>query len=103
MSASTNRASRFATDSRPAVGLVCRSGSNFYREEFIRCQRCLEEQREFYSERAIQDVERALTRVISELDHLCNASDADQAIGRLLHQFDVVAGLFIWSDPKQVH
>ena len=30
--------------------------SDFYREEFIKCQRCLEQQREFYSEGTIDEV-----------------------------------------------
>lgn len=103
MSASRNRVTRFLTDSHAAGDPIFQPVSNFYREEFVRCQRCLEQQREFYSERAIQDIERALTRVMSDLDHLCTASNADQVVSRLLHQFDVVTGLFTWSDPKQVH
>lgn len=103
MAASRNRTSRFLTDSRPAFEPVFHSLSNFYREEFVKCQRCLEEQREFYSERAICDVERALTRVMSELDHLCTTADADEIVGRLLRQFDIVTGLSAWSDPRHVH
>ena len=103
MPVSRNRASRFLTDS-PLLGCpVFHSLSGFYREEIVRCQRCLDQQREFYSERAIQDVEKALMRTMSELDHLCSTSDADQVISRLLRQFDVVTGLFTWSDPRQVH
>ena len=62
MSSSRNRISRFLTDSRPHGDPIFHSLTNFYREEFVKCQRCLEEQREYYSERAISDVERALTR-----------------------------------------
>src|SRR5260221_475300 len=103
MSASRNRALRFLTDSRLAGEPVFQPVSNFYREEFVRCQRCLEQQREHYSARAIQDVERALIRVMSDLDHLCSGSDADQIVSRLLQQFDIVTGPYTWSDPKQVH
>ena len=78
-------------------------GPSFYREEFVKCQRCLDEQREYYSERAIRDVDRALTRVMSQLDHLCATADADRVVSRLLRQFDIVIGLSAWSDPKQVH
>jgi hypothetical protein len=66
--------------------------SNFYREEFIKCQRCLDQQRDHFSARAVADLERALTRVMSHLDRLCAAEDTAVVVGRLLRQFDVVAG-----------
>ena len=103
MPASRNRLSRFLADSRPSCDPVFYSRSNFYREEFVKCQRCLDQQREFYSERAISDVQRALTKVMSQLDHLCRTDDADQVVSRLLRQFDVLAGLSGWTDPRQVN
>ncbi|HEY6360772.1 MAG TPA: hypothetical protein VIX63_06685 [Vicinamibacterales bacterium] len=101
MRLSRNRLSRFLTDSRPQSEPV--SLSNFYREEFIKCQRCLEQQREYYSESAIKDVEQALTRVMSQLDRLCTKADADQVVSRLLRQFDVITGLSAWTDPRQIN
>ena len=104
MPVARNRLSRFLTDSRPQPGeSVFHSVSDFYREEFAKCQRCLEEQREFYSEGAIHDVEQALTRVMSQLDRLCTKADADTVVSNLLRQFDVVTGLSAWSDPRHVH
>ena len=109
MSASKNRLSRFLTDSRPQLGeavfhsLSDFSLSDFYREKFAKCQRCLEEQREYYSERTISDVEQALTLVLSQLDGLCTKGDADKVVSSLLRQFDVVTGLSAWSDPRHVH
>jgi hypothetical protein len=103
MSPSRNRISRFLTESRPHGDPILHSLTNFYREEFIKCQRCLEEQREFYSERAIRDVERALTRVMSQIDLLCTKGDADEIVSNLLRQFDVVTGLSAWTDPKHVN
>lgn len=94
---------RFLTDSRPHGDPVVHSLSQFYREEFVKCQRCLEQQREFYSERAISDAERALTKVMSEIDHLCTKADADKVVSKLLRQFDVLTGLSAWTDPKQVN
>ena len=47
MPASRNRLSRFLADSRPQCDPVFHSVSNFYREEFVKCQRCLEQQREY--------------------------------------------------------
>ena len=103
MPASRNRLSRFLTDSRPQCDPVFHSLSNFYREEFIKCQRCLEQQREYYSADAISDVEQALVKVMGQLDRLCTTADADQVVSRLLRQFDVVTGLSAWTDPRQVN
>ena len=95
--------SRFLADSRPQCDPVLHSVSNFYREEFVKCKRCLEQQREFFSERAISDAERALTKVMSQLDRLCTKADADKVVSRLLRQFDVVTRLSAWSDPRHTH
>ncbi len=105
MRVSRHRLSRFLTDAPPqgAIGFSSLSLSDFYREEFLRCQQCLEAQREFYSEDAISEVQRALARVMSQLDRLCTEGDADQVLSQLLRQFDVLARLSVWSDPRQVH
>ena len=103
MPASRNRISRFLTDSRPPCDPVLHSLSNFYREEFLKCQRCLDQQREFYSEHTISEVEKALTRVMGQLDRLCAHADADKVVSRLLQQFDTVTRLSAWSDPRQIH
>ena len=103
MAVSRNRLSRFLTDSRPPCEPVFYSVSNFYREEFLKCQRCLEQQREFYSERAMQDAEQALLKVMGQLDLLCTKADADQVVSKLLRQFDVLTGLSAWTDPRQVN
>lgn len=103
MPASRNRMSRFLTDSRPECDPVFHSHSNFYREEFLKCQRCLDQQREFYSERTISEMEKALARVMGQLDRLCAHADADEVVSRLLQQFDAVTRLSAWSDPRQVH
>jgi hypothetical protein len=73
MPASRNRLSRFLTDSRPQGDPIFYSVSNFYREEIVKCQRCLEQQREYYSE----------TR-----DHRCGAGadESDVGAGSSLHQ-----------------
>mgnify|MGYP007047012226 CR=1 FL=1 len=95
--------SRFLTDSRPPCDPVFQALATFYREEFIKCQRCLDQQRECYSERAIREAETALTRVMAELDQLCASDNADQIVGRLLQQFDAVTHLSVWTDPRQIH
>jgi hypothetical protein len=103
MPAARNRLSRFLTDSHPQSEPVFYSLTNFYREEFVKCQRCLEQQREYYSEHTITEVEQALTRVMGQLDRLCTNADADKVVSRLLRQFDVVAGLSAWTDPRQIN
>jgi hypothetical protein len=103
MPSSRNRNSRFLTDLRTSGEPVVYSLSNFYREEFVRCQHCLERQREYYPERAVKDVEQALTRVMSQLDRLCTSGNADQVVSSLLRKFDVLTRLSSWSDPRQVH
>ena len=89
---------RFAIDSRPIHAIA-----EFYREEFIKHRRCLQEQRDYYSEGAITDVEIALARIINQLEHLSTKEDAPQLVSLLLKKFDVVTGLSAWSDPKQTH
>jgi hypothetical protein len=93
--------SRFATDSRPtsAHNVII----EFYREEFLKHRRCLQQQRPYYSESAITDVEAALAKIISELEQLSSQADAPQLVSSLLKKFDVVTGLSAWSDPKQTH
>jgi hypothetical protein len=96
--------SRFLTDhQRPSSALPTSALANFYREEFVKHQQCLERQREFYSEHAITEVEAALSRILSQLEQLCTKDDADQVLSCLLRKFDVVTKLSFWSDPKNVH
>ena len=89
-----------ATDSRPTSAQYV---IEFYREEFVKHHRCLQEQRSYYSESAITDVEAALSRIINELEQLSSQEDAPQLVSSLLKKFDVVTGLSAWSDPKQTH
>ena len=89
---------RIVTDSRPISAIA-----DFYREEFVKHRRCLQEQRDYYSESAITDVEAALAKIINTLEQLATQDNAPQLIGSLLKQFDVVTGLSSWSDPKHTH
>jgi hypothetical protein len=69
----------------------------------VKHQRCLEEQREYYSNSAINEAEAALSRIISQLEHLSAKKDADKVVSRLLRTLNVVTGLSGWTDPKNVH
>ena len=77
--------------------------TEFYREEFIKHHRCLQEQRQYYSSQAIDSVETALVRVISQVDTLSTKADAEQVVAKLLREFDVVTRLSAWSDPHKAH
>ena len=92
---------RFATDSRPISAQ--HPITEFYREEFVKHHRCLQQQRPYYSESAITDVETALIRIIGQLETLCTQDNADRVVSSLLKKFDVVTGLSGWSDPKHTH
>jgi hypothetical protein len=92
---------RFVTDSRPISAQ--HPIIQFYREEFLKHHRCLQQQRPYYSESAITDVETALMRIMGQLDTLCSQDNADELVSTLLKKFDVVTGLSAWSDPKQTH
>jgi hypothetical protein len=77
--------------------------TEFYREEFVKHHRCLQQQREYFSSQAIESVESALVRVISQVDALSTKADADQVVAKLLREFDVVTRLSAWSDPHKAH
>ena len=53
---------RFVTDSRPISAQ--HPITEFYREEFVKHHRCLQQHRPYFSESAITDVEAALTRIM---------------------------------------
>ena len=89
---------RFVTDSRPISAQ--HPITEFYREEFVKHHRCLQQHRPYYSESAITDVEAALTRIMGQLEQLCTQDNADELVSSLLKKFDVVTGLSDWSDPN---
>jgi hypothetical protein len=92
---------RFVPDSRPIS--TQHAIAEFYREEFLKHHRCLQQQRAYYSESAITDVEAALSKIMGQLEHLSTRDNAPQLVSSLLKKFDVVTGLSAWSDPKQSH
>lgn len=88
---------------RPLPAVPVLSLIDFYREEFIKHQECLDAQREYYSEHAIRSVESALCRIIAEIDALSHKDDADEVVSRLLKEFDVVTRLSAWTDPLRIN
>ena len=92
---------RFVTDSRPISAL--HPINEFFREEFVKHHRCLQQQRPYFSEGAITDVETALARVMGQLDDLCSGEHPEQVVSTLLKKFDTVTGLSSFSDPRHSH
>ena len=92
---------RFVTDSRPISAQ--HPLTEFYRQEFVKHHRCLQQHRAYFSESAITDVEAALTRILGQLEQLCSKDNADEVVSSLLKKFDVVTGLSAWSDPRHSH
>jgi hypothetical protein len=92
---------RFVTDSRPISAQ--QPITEFYRQEFLKHHRCLQQHRAYYSESAITDVEHALTRIMGQLEHLCSKDNAGEVVSSLLKKFDIITNLSAWSDPKQSH
>lgn len=76
---------------------------DFYKEEFLKHHRCLQQQREFFSSQAIKNAESALLRIISQVDKLSKKEDANQVVAKLLREIDVITKLSAWSDPHKVH
>ena len=91
----------FVSDSRPISAQ--HSVTEFYREEFLKHQFCLQRHRQYYSESAITDVEAVLTRIMSQLEQLCSQDNAGELVSSLLKKLDVVTGLSAWSDPTHTH
>ena len=77
--------------------------TDFFRQEFLRHRECLARQREYFSERAITDADRALARVLGELDQICAKDDGVELISQLLRQFNAVTGLSGWADTSKLH
>jgi hypothetical protein len=98
------RYSRVAVRSHPAASPFLPSArTEFYREEFLKHQRVLQMQREYFSEDAIAGVEGALRSILARLDALCCRQDCDRVLGALLKKFDSVTRLSAWDEPGRAH
>lgn len=82
---------------------VCSCLADFFRDELLKHHRCLEQQREYYSDIAIAQAEEALSRIMGQLDQLCQRDDACEFMNRLLTQFDAVTRLSAWTEPSHLH
>jgi hypothetical protein len=77
--------------------------ADFYREEFLKRQALLRQQREYYSERAVAGAEAAFDLILTRLDTLSALDHADQLVSRLLRCIDTATGGLVTADPKKVH
>ena len=89
--------------SKPFHGPICKCRAQFFREEFLRHHRCLEQQREYYSEGAIASAEDALSKIMARLEQLCQRDDACEVVGQLLRKLDAVTKLSEWTEPRTLH
>ena len=102
MSRATSRFSRLADRWQPAPFPEI-TRAEFYREELLKHQRCLERQREYFSAQAIRNVETALQSILSRLDTLCCHQDCDRMMSTLLKKFDLVTRLSAWDEHGRPH
>ena len=80
--------------------------ADFYRQELLQHRDCLEQQREYYSDRAIAEAEAGLMRLLAQLDRLCAKEDANELVGAILRKYDLVTGLSALralAGPGQLH
>ena len=92
---------RIVTASRPISAQ--QPITEFYRQEFARHHRCLQQHRPYFSEGAITDVEAVLARIMGELESMCSKDNVDELVSSLLKKIDGVTGLSAWSDHKHTH
>ena len=88
---------------RPITGSSCQCLVDFFKEEFQKHHRCLEEHREYYSEVAIRQAEEALGKILQQMDALSRREDACEVVGQLLRKFDSVTNLSAFSEPRHFH
>jgi hypothetical protein len=92
-----------AAPAGPLSGAPCQCLADFFREEFQKHHRCLEQHREYYSEIAIEQAEAALGRILQQMEALCRRDDACEVVGQLLRQFESVTKLSAFSEPQTFH
>lgn len=67
--------------------------SAFYKEEFLKHKARLELQKEFYSDKALSDIEIALDKIIKDMDNICRLDQFSQLASQLLERIDVITNL----------
>ncbi len=75
----------------------------FYRKELFRHWRCVEQQREHFSEKAICDVETAILRLMQRVDRLCEEDRGEAVLNRLLRTIDGITRLSTSTERAPRH
>ena len=75
----------------------------FYRQELYRHWRCVDQQREQYSDKVVADITRALGNLMLRVDSLCDDERGHKVVAQLLSKIDGVTVLSSSSKPPQVH
>ena len=104
--APTNVTSPLASDpfgSGPLTGQPLSVRVSFYREELFRHWRCLEQQREHYSEKTFRDVEAAIVKLMRHVDRLCTEDRGEEVVHRLLKTINGITRLSASSDRAPLH
>jgi hypothetical protein len=99
----TRNSTRACEAARRVPPDVSAARTAFYREELVKHWQCLELQREYYSEGAIADVQRAIGRLMSQMDRFCAQEHGDRLVSRLLRTIDGVTRLSVWSEQRKTH
>ena len=92
-----------ASRPKPLCGPSCQCLAEFFREEFLKHHQCLENQREYFSDAAIERAEQALSQAMSQIDRLCQREDACEVIGQLLRQIDMVTKLSAFTEVQTLN
>lgn len=79
--------------------------SAFYREEFLKHKARLEIQKEFYSDKALSDIETALDKIIKDMDTICKIEQFSRLASQLLERIDVITNLSgsPSKDARRIH
>jgi hypothetical protein len=67
--------------------------SDFYREEFRRHKNRLECQRTFFNEGTYEEIDGVLSRIIDEMDRICEVDNFEELASHLLQRIDIVTNL----------
>ena len=75
----------------------------FYRQQLYRHWQCVDQQREYYSDKAIADIARALSKLLLRVDSLCDDERGHKVVAQLLCEIDGVTRLSTWSKSPRIH
>ena len=75
----------------------------FYRQQLCRHWQCVEQQRDCYSDKAVADIARALSKLLFSVDSLCDDERGHILVAQLLFNIDGVTRLSSWSKQPRIH